>query len=405
MKRINHLFLNSGYPPLRGFHCHRALIRMQDFLKTTVISIRAININRLFKKKYKIDGIEVEEIYVPVLPKLNKKIELVRIQAYFSYFLIYERLKEAEILESGSLYPSGEIIRLWVKLGKIDGIAKVSDAIGDDVKIDIKKLKKERALNILRTFDVILSNSNDMTEDLKMNFENVPLIINAYRGVDFEKFHSKVPSKGPFRENSFPRFLYLGGFPKGDLSDLLNDVKGGIYLLEAWKIFEKVSQKGVLIIGGPNSDNWLIKEWRRQLKFPDRVEIIGRIDYEEVPNYLNGADVVVIPSISEGLPNLSNEAQACEKPLLGTNAGGIPETVENGHTGYIVKKGSVFELFNGLMWFVKKDKREIEEMGKIGRERVLKFFTWDNYREKAIIGYDYALKKNGINYDLKKLLK
>lgn len=63
---------------------------------------------------------------------------------------------------------------------------------------------------------------------------------------------------------------------------------------------------------------------------------------------IRACDVVVLPSLNEGLPNLAIEAQACGRPVLGTNAGGIPEAVLDGKTGIIVQKGDRDALSKGL---------------------------------------------------------
>jgi len=95
--------VNSGYPPVRGFHCHRALLNLQDVLRTTVISIRALTHQRIIPHRYVIDGIDVYEIYVPVVPYFNKNIYLVTLAAYYSYPFVKNKIKEAIIIEAGSL--------------------------------------------------------------------------------------------------------------------------------------------------------------------------------------------------------------------------------------------------------------------------------------------------------------
>ncbi|MFB3851075.1 MAG: glycosyltransferase family 4 protein [Acidobacteriota bacterium] len=396
-KRIPHLFINSGYPPLRGYHSHRAILQLQDILETRVISIRAITLKRFVSRKYSIDGIDVEEIYIPVVPFMNKNLPFIRYAALFSYPKIKKKLKEALIIESGSLYPTGEIVRKWMELGEELSCAKIADAIGDDVKVDLPKLSAVDREKIINFYDCILSNSKDMSEQVKRMSTKHPLILEAYRGVDFDKFNKNVVAKGPFLNKPFPRFLYLGGFPTLIENLGAEDVKGGMYLLEAWKIFERISKYGFLIIGGPNGDCKYVKEWRESLLYPERVSIVGRLKAEEIPNYLNGVDIVVIPSLSEGLPNLANEAQACAIPVLGTDAGGIPETVEHLKTGLIVKKKSVQELLKGLLWFSSRNEYEIKNMGEYSSQRIKKLYPWSRYRETAIKGYKYALSKRGIN--------
>jgi len=393
------VFVTSGYPPFRGYHCHRSLLTLKDIFDITVISFRALGPNKLVKKYYNVDGISVVQIPFPIVPGYNKNIKLVKFGSYLTFPLIKEILDSATILEGGAIYTSGMVLKKWVEISGRKDVPLICDAIGDDVKVDLPKLKAEERNKLVNWFDCILCNSKDMSEQIRRLCDRTPLILEAYRGVDFEMFHPEVEPKGPFLGRPYPRFLYLGGFPLIINRNSAKDVKGGIYLLEAWKIFERIPGSGHLIIGGPNSDCQFVKDWKDSLLNPERVAIVGKLKAEEVPNYIKGVDVVVIPSLSEGLPNLANESQACGTPVLGTDAGGIPETVENFNSGLIVKRESVGELLNGLLWFSSKNWDEIKKMGGYCHQRIKNLFPWSRYRDTALKGYSYALRKKGIRID------
>ena len=59
-------------------------------------------------------------------------------------------------------------------------------------------------------------------------------------------------------------------------------------------------------------------------------------------------DFVILPSKSEGFPNVVLEAMACQKPVVATRVGGVPEVVINGETGIIIEPGNVSELSNSI---------------------------------------------------------
>ena len=67
------------------------------------------------------------------------------------------------------------------------------------------------------------------------------------------------------------------------------------------------------------------------------VNLTGWISQKEVPNFLNNFKLLVIPSYTEGLPNIMLEAMACGTPVLATPVGAIPDIIKDGETGFLLK--------------------------------------------------------------------
>ena len=61
------------------------------------------------------------------------------------------------------------------------------------------------------------------------------------------------------------------------------------------------------------------------------------VAHERIPDYLNQLKLTVIPSYSEGLPNLALEAMGCGTPVLATGVGGVPDLVKDGETGFLLQ--------------------------------------------------------------------
>ncbi len=396
--KLRHLFICSGYPPFRGLFAHRANLCMQDLLETEVLSIRAMKLDRLKINEYSIDRIKVREIPFPIVPTLNKDLTLIRKGAQVVYPFVKKFLNTPNIIESGSLYPTGEIVRIWLKKAGVESKIVISDAIGDDVRINIPMLKDKDIYDLINFYDGILCNSREMIGIIERLCPEHPPLYEAYRGVDFSKFNNEVEPKTPFKNKQFPTFLYLGGFPKVPFY-YERDVKGGIYLLEAWKQYELIQKKGRLIVGGPNSNNKLVQDWRRSLLYPERVEIIGQIDPDDVPGYITGADAVVIPSLSEGLPNLANESQACGKPVLATDVGGTKESVEHNVSGILFESKSVLAILQVLVKFANDGEEAAIKLGENGMKRIREIFPWQRYRDSALKCYREAFLKKGIKID------
>jgi glycosyltransferase involved in cell wall biosynthesis len=60
---------------------------------------------------------------------------------------------------------------------------------------------------------------------------------------------------------------------------------------------------------------------------------------EDVPEVLRALDLLAIPSLTEGIPQIGLQALACETPVIGSNVGGIPEIIRHAETGRLVPPG------------------------------------------------------------------
>ena len=67
------------------------------------------------------------------------------------------------------------------------------------------------------------------------------------------------------------------------------------------------------------------------------VKLTGWVSHEDVPNFLNDLKLLILPSYTEGLPNIMLEAMACETPVLATPVGAIPDIIRDGETGFLLK--------------------------------------------------------------------
>ena len=192
---------------------------------------------------------------------------------------------------------------------------------------------------------------------------NIKVICN---GVDTEQFY-------PFQKKS------TGDKLKMISTGRLIERKGYRYLIEALKGNNYVE---LTLIGEGN----LSKELK-SLALSNKVDVKfpGYIAHEQLPKYLNEADVFVLPSLNEGMANSLLEAMACGLPVIVTDTGGSKELVQG--NGVVVAKGSAEELRKAIDKYIDSNNL-IEKHGNKSREIASKNSWSEVARQYAEIYYN-----------------
>jgi glycosyltransferase involved in cell wall biosynthesis len=117
----------------------------------------------------------------------------------------------------------------------------------------------------------------------------------------------------------------------------LSEEKGLINFLKA--IIYVIDQDNdiTFLIGGDGALKLEAESFIKKNNLQHKVSLIGWIAHEHLPAYLNEIKLLVIPSYSEGLPQIMLEALSCGTPVLATAVGSIPDIIENEKTGYIIE--------------------------------------------------------------------
>jgi glycosyltransferase involved in cell wall biosynthesis len=113
-----------------------------------------------------------------------------------------------------------------------------------------------------------------------------------------------------------------------------------------------------------------IRQLAMQLGVADRIHMAGHLRPTELGRYYAGADLLILPSVSESSPLVILEAMACGTPVVASRVGGIPAIVEDWKTGFLVKPGDVGQLTMCLR-FLTEDRPRLQRMGEEARKRVL----------------------------------
>ena len=230
--------------------------------------------------------------------------------------------------------------------------------------------------------DKILSTSHVMTSERKQ-YTNKEIHVTPF-GIDLLKFKKmKVDSIFP------PETIVVGTVKT------LSSKYGIDYLIKAFKIVKENNPDLPLklMLLGDGEDKVKLMKLCTDLQISDDVLFMGNIANDQVPNYLNMMDVYVALSTldSESFGVAIVEASACEKPVVVSNVGGLPEVVAKNKTGFIVESKNPEEAANAIEKLI-LDKDLRIAMGKEGRERVKKLYNWDENVSLVFSIYKGVLK-------------
>jgi glycosyltransferase involved in cell wall biosynthesis len=116
----------------------------------------------------------------------------------------------------------------------------------------------------------------------------------------------------------------------------LSDRYGFSDLFKAFSILSIEYENIELVVVGDGECREKYEHQIQNLGIQDKVRMIGRVQNEDVPKYLNEMDIFVLPSIEDSFGVAAVEAMACGTPVIVSDAGGLQEVVIEGETGYIV---------------------------------------------------------------------
>lgn len=170
----------------------------------------------------------------------------------------------------------------------------------------------------------------------------------------------------------------------------LSSEKGQADLVEALGMVAAGGHRVSAVLAGDGPDKSRLEQQIQALGLGDRIFLPGYIDRPQ--RILEEADLSVLPSHTEGLPNAALEALAMGVPVLATRVGGTPEVIEDGVTGRLVPASSPQALAKAIEDFLANRSRWTE-MAERGRVRVTEQFDFGARTRKVEDIYDELLRE------------
>jgi len=212
--------------------------------------------------------------------------------------------------------------------------------------------------------DAVISLNSEMTQELLNAGIPAARIRRIPNGVDCERF--SPPSLDRRREARSK----LGLPPDGLLAVFagrLAEDKGTGFLIDAWRSVERrcPGQPLTLLIAGEELHVGKFRgRGERELK---TARFLGNV--ADVRPLLHAADLLVHPSLAEGVSNIVLEAMAVGLPVIGTRTPGLEEQIEDGVTGLLVPPRNADALADAIIGLMQDGGRRAT-MGSGGRMRV-----------------------------------
>src|SRR5690606_36206751 len=122
-----------------------------------------------------------------------------------------------------------------------------------------------------------------------------------------------------------------------------------------------------LAIVGEGEERGRLEAQARALGLAERVHFSGAVSQLELPLWYSMADVLVLCSSREGLPNVVLEALACGTPVVATDVGGVAEVVATNRTGRLITKRSADALAAAVLELLESPPSRDEVCDSVGR--------------------------------------
>jgi glycosyltransferase involved in cell wall biosynthesis len=207
-----------------------------------------------------------------------------------------------------------------------------------------------------------------------------------YNGINSDKFATSKNStvKKKFGMSlSDPLLVWVGR---------VIEQKGLRYLVAAMPSVLARFPNAKLLLIGTGTEVKKLKQQAARLGIGNRVVFYGQENNRKKLNdLLRGSDVYIMPSVWETFGIAALEAMASQLPIVSTNAGGLPELIQNNHNGIIVPMRSSKKLAKALNTIL-ANPNQLKKMGLNNRRDAVKKFNWNKIAKETIAVYRKALK-------------
>lgn len=296
-----------------------------------------------YKKYSEVEGKEIRcelEVFHPkywVIPKIG-----MNITPHFLYQTCLKSISEIQatgfiidVIDAHYFYPDG-VVASWI--GKKLNIPVMVTARGSDINvIPENKIARKRIVKALTDIQASAAVSQALADEMVKLAPKATAPVVLRNGVDLDFFHPNANKPElPFTLAEDEKLILSVGN--------LVELKGHHLVIEALNSLDKVK----LIIIGEGEQKNTLQKLVEKLSLTDRVYFTGNIMQAELPGYYAAADVLVLASSREGMPNVLLESLACGTPVVATDVGGSSEVINDSYVGELIVVRNVISVARAL---------------------------------------------------------
>jgi len=241
--------------------------------------------------------------------------------------------------------------------------------------------------NIDQLYGKTISNVSKKYEKMALNLVDA-ITVNSKEGYDYY-------TKMGFNVVQIPNAIDLNLIPKKSTKQFKNQLifagrlskeKGIEILLET---ASQLPDNYHLLIAGSGP---LEEKVRKLSDEKTNVHYLGYQSKQNMLSLIRGSDLLIQPSLEEGISSTLLEAMACGTCILGSDIEGISEVIENNKTGLLVEPNNSDELLNKILYLLPKNEKRLS-MANEGLERVKKY-DWKIVGKLYVNFYESLLNKS-----------
>lgn len=307
------------------------------------------------------------------IPNITYSNPLLRISNYFHMQI--RVVKKMYILRNNVdahlFFIGGDTLFLPILFAKLMNKKVILLLAGSSIKSH--QMNQDRltvGLKILRSPCLTLANkiivySPILIQDYQLEKSSRKILISHRHFLDFNAF--TVTTSFPDRP---PIIGYIGR---------LSGEKGVQHFVQALPAILNDRQELCVLIGGDGQLKEALETSLGEGGLISRVDFSGWISHSDLSKYLNQLRLLVLPSYTEGLPNIMLEAMACGTPVLATPVGAICDVIIDGETGFIMESNAPECIAENVVRALSSP--ELEQIAENGRRFVGKNFTFEKVVE------------------------